>query len=670
MPGSRIPLSYCLVWTLAFFCLGAVSGCESGIIEPPDGGEDGEPAVHGDEGRVEDDGGDTVPTDEDTRDGGGYLDGEEDGQDSGPADLDTDPDDDDVGGWNLIAGADGLGRVLPGPDDTGGLRSGKFVGIFYFLWTCESGTTDTRGPTDVTKILARTPAAGPDPLHPAWNDSHSGYDGNPYGSNAHYHHWGEPLFGYYCSRDPWVVRRHIQLLSDAGVDFLVFDATNAFTYDSVAETVMIAIEDVQRQGQKAPLVVFYTNSSSGRTMTRIYDKFYAPGATRRHPDTWFHWKSKPLIIGRGSEASSAVRNFFTIRESQWPTESQRDCGWPWMDFDRPQPVYSCNGRPEIINVSIAQHSETIKMSSYPFYKNDKNWGRGYHDGIRDHSAGAIARGANFAEQWERALQQDPPVVFVTGWNEWIAGRFYSGSKHFMVDAADQEFSRDAEMMRGGYGDNYYLQMAGYIRRFKGQPPWPAVGAHVTIPVDGGFDPWTGVALTFYDYTGDTAHRNHKGVGSNLQLVNQTGRNDFSVMKVARDTNHIYFYVRTAAAISPRTDAGWMRLLIDSDGDPTNGFEGFDYVVNRQSPISESEAVLEKSTGGWNWTVEASSIAYRVEGNQLHLAVPKSALQLGPDPAPIRFKWADNNLDDGDILSTYELGDSAPEGRLGYALITD
>ena len=32
-----------------------------------------------------------------------------------------------------------------------------------------------------------------------------------------YHYWGEPQYGYYLSADPWVLRRHAQLLADAGV---------------------------------------------------------------------------------------------------------------------------------------------------------------------------------------------------------------------------------------------------------------------------------------------------------------------------------------------------------------------------------------------------------------------------------------------------------------------
>jgi hypothetical protein len=38
------------------------------------------------------------------------------------------------------------------------------------------------------------------------------------------HHWGESAFGYYRSDDPWVLRKHAQMLSDAGVDVITTGA--------------------------------------------------------------------------------------------------------------------------------------------------------------------------------------------------------------------------------------------------------------------------------------------------------------------------------------------------------------------------------------------------------------------------------------------------------------
>jgi len=117
---------------------------------------------------------------------------------------------------------DALGRSLPTPAEVGPLKPDHFVGIFYFLTHNEGpdpGHLD--GPMDITKILKKDPDALNKPNSPLW------------GHIGESHYWAEPLYGYYRSDDPWVLRRHAQLLSDAGVDVLIFDTTNAKSYPEI-----------------------------------------------------------------------------------------------------------------------------------------------------------------------------------------------------------------------------------------------------------------------------------------------------------------------------------------------------------------------------------------------------------------------------------------------------
>ena len=115
-------------------------------------------------------------------------------------------------------GVDDLGRVLISDNEAGTKKNGKEVGIFYFLWQGEHGTD---GPYDNSKIVAKDPTA----ILSEENWIAAG--GGPY--HAH-HFWGEPLFGYYTSKDVWVLRKHAQMLADADVDFIAVDATNGFAY--------------------------------------------------------------------------------------------------------------------------------------------------------------------------------------------------------------------------------------------------------------------------------------------------------------------------------------------------------------------------------------------------------------------------------------------------------
>ena len=55
----------------------------------------------------------------------------------------------------------------------------------------------------------------------------------------------------------------------------------------------------------------------------------------------------------------------------------------------------------------------------------------------------------------------------------LAGRKLEAGESFFVDLWSQEYSRDIEPMRGGHTDNYYYQLASWVRRFKGVRPPPA-----------------------------------------------------------------------------------------------------------------------------------------------------------------------------------------------------
>ena len=564
------------------------------------------------------------------------------------------------GVWQPLVGTDELGRRLSSFTEVGAPRAERYVALFYFLWLGEHGDS---GPFDITKITQQYPEAIDDFNHPAW--------GRETPPNWPAHFWGEPLFGYYRSRDPWVARRHVQLLADAGIDLLIFDTTNAVIYPESCEGVLSALDAVRAQGRKVPQVVFYTHSASTETMDRLYAAYYAPDAPHRHPETWFYWDGKPLIIG--DLPSKSIRDFFTFRKSIWPGDPIKRNAWPWIEFIRPQRVYRNSAdQVEIVNVSVAQHV-TGNMSDGAFYGLD-SWGRSYHDRANDKTPGAVNWGYNIAEQWEFALAQDPLVIFVTGWNEWIASPFQGDAQYPVkfVDEASQEFSRDIEPMQGGHGDNYYLQLADFVRKYKGVEAPPPVSEPKTIRINADFSQWADVQPAYLDYTGDTQARNFPGFGTEV-YTNNSGRNDFAVVKAARDARYVYFYARTVAPITASTDPAWMRLYLNVDGDGRNGWKGYDFVVNR-APAGPASLTLEKSRGGWDWKPVAS-LPYFVQGNELHFAIPRKTLGIRASPLAIEFKWADNSGTDHrqqaeDVMDFYQNGDVVPEGRFNYLYTTD
>ena len=137
-----------------------------------------------------------------------------------PPTPDTPKDDDtptDIMADTWVA-TDALGRVMPTSADTK-LKSDRkrTVGIFYVTWHDE-GKYNMSSPYngDVTKVLEASPNARLDDKDPHWTEGSF--------------HWGEPENGYFLSQDEYVIRKDISMLSDAGVDVLILDVTNAVMY--------------------------------------------------------------------------------------------------------------------------------------------------------------------------------------------------------------------------------------------------------------------------------------------------------------------------------------------------------------------------------------------------------------------------------------------------------
>jgi len=351
--------------------------------------------------------------------------------------------------------------------------------------------------------------------------------------------------------------------------------------------------------------------------------------------------------------------------------------WKWMDY-YPQQYgwHESSSVPEQISVScgIVPHGGGN--------------GRSYHNNTQPpHDqydlSGTQDRGFCFAEQLSRLTAVDPEFLFITQWNEWVAQRQVfkgdgtDGATSFVgdpmspgdtwfIDEYNQEYSRDIEPMKGGHTDNYYYQMVDGIRRYKGVRQLPTPLAAKTITIDGTFTDWIGVDPTYRDWVGDTALRNALGWGSAGTYTNYTGRNDLVLAKVARDDTYVYFYIQTAANITPYSGSNWMLLFINADQDYRTGWQGYDYVGNL-GVNSATSTTLKGTASGWNWTNVNTAIAYQVSGHKMELRIPRSDIGQGrgSQPVALDFHWADNIQPNGGIIQFSISGDSAPDRRFNY-----
>ena len=287
-----------------------------------------------------------------------------------------------------------------------------------------------------------------------------------------------------------------------------------------------------------------------------------------------------------------------------------------------------------------------------------------------------AYGIYFQERWDDALKADPPFIYLNDWNEWTAGKYHidhtmwlGRENPFMfVDQYNAEFNRTIQPMKDGYTDNYYMQTVQNIRRYKGVRPIPENIGRKKIAVDGRFDDWATVDVSYFDTHGDNAHRDADGYAG-LHYTDTTGRNDIVGAKVARDSKYVYFYVETAEKLTSSSDPHWMQLFIDIDRDKATGWNGYDFVVNRVSPKG-SKAFLERNVQGiWMWD-KATKVKFKNLGNALVICIPRTALGVGEGSLDFEFKWNDNMQEEGNIMDFYVSGDTAPGGRFNYVYTAD
>ena len=149
-----------------------------------------------------------------------------------------------------LPATDALGRKLPTQREVGEPRKDRFVGLFY--WTWHTSFAKNMPAFDVTKFLKQHPNAINDFHDPVW------------GGVKATHFWGEPLFGYYRDTDEWVLRKHAEMLGEAGVDVIIFDCTNGDmlwteSYMKLCEVFEKARQDGVRTPQIAFILAFWTN---------------------------------------------------------------------------------------------------------------------------------------------------------------------------------------------------------------------------------------------------------------------------------------------------------------------------------------------------------------------------------------------------------------------------
>ena len=628
---------------------------------------------------------------------------------------------------------DAIGRTMPTNDETGDVKNDKrrVVGIFYITWHTQN-IHSWKSPyiADVTKILEQDPEARKDTNHKLWQ------------SDAYHYHYAEPEMGYFLSQDEWVIRKDLSMLTDAGVDVLIMDVTNAVRYWDEWEVIFQTMQKVKAEGNEVPKFCFWAFNGPVITVVQeLYNRIYKEN---KYSDLWFYWDEKPLMLYNSNPHHNAsggwvenpnpnyyeaaatepndpnynnpdytqksltdytneVKEFFTLRTMWWGyyewggkryigTEDNWSFGYNLADERilnmSPEELLSThNGKREQAAVTPAQHPVT--MTENPMGVG-KSWTRrfgepqlneydmpevGYIPYLNQTVENPVLYGAYFQESWDYALKGDPEFLYINDWNEWTAMKFNLPPKSpwlgrynsFMfVDQYNMEFNRGIQPMKGGYTDNYYMQMAQNIRRYKGSRPIPQHLGYAECKIDGRFGDWKHNTIEYRDTQGDTFHRDAKGYAG-LHYTNTSGRNDIITSKVAVGKDFVSFYAETAEKLTPHTDPNWMLLLIDADNDSSSGWYGYDYIINRVVKNERTTTLMQYDSEKCEWC-EVADIDMRYADNHLELTLPRELLNLTGDSFTFDFKWADNPVGLDNPISLCLDGDTAPNRRFNYRMI--
>ena len=246
--------------------------------------------------------------------------------------------------WNVNpdfwTATDNLGRTTPTEQEVGATKTGKYVGIFYLTWHTDN-LADFSPVINISQILKQDPSAATNLNDPAWGGI----------INGGVYWWDEPLLGYYRTTDDWVLRKHAQMLADAGVDVVFLDCTNGSqTYKSAWTKLLKVWEQARQDGVKTPQIAFLLPFASTEgalsSIKKLYNDLYKPGL---YKDLWFMWNGKPLIMAYPEMLSDVpnnpvetqlrhdIKNFFTFRPGQpdYVSGPSRNDQWGWLE-DYPQ----------------------------------------------------------------------------------------------------------------------------------------------------------------------------------------------------------------------------------------------------------------------------------------------------------------------------------------------
>ncbi|MES2810360.1 MAG: hypothetical protein V4619_17130 [Bacteroidota bacterium] len=625
---------------------------------------------------------------------------------------------------------DAIGRTMPTISLTGPVKKDhkRVVGIFYITWHSDN-LAKMKSPysADVTKVLAADSNARKDAKNPEWKEG-SYHWGEPemgyFLSRDEYVIRKDMSMLADAGVDVLImdVTNAVRYWDEWETTFTVMQKMKAegnkvpqFCFWAFNGPVITVVQDLYDKIYKTekykglwyywdgkPLLLYngqpQAKDATGNIQKNPNPHYDADAVTNKDNP---HYGNKDFTSKLYTDYTQEVKNTFTLRTMWWgyyKWNGQRFAGtednWSFgydmgnrnvFKMSPDELVSTHNGTKEEFAVTPGQHPSSLIGKSWsraagePALDNRDMPVDTYVPWLKKTVKNPEGYGIYFQERWDEAFKTDPSFLYINDWNEWTAGKYppenaatvdfmRRKNSYFFVDQYNAEFNRAIQPMKGGYTDNYYMQMAQNIRKYKGVRPIPQLKGLAKIKIDGDFSDWTSQKTEYRDTKGDVAHRDFPGYGG-THYKDSSGRNDIVTCKVAIDQYNINFYSQADQALTPSSGKNWMMLFIDADKNANTGWYGYDYMINKNVIDSKTTTLMryDAKAPGDHW-VEIARLNYRYKANQLEVSVPKSLLKLKGNAISFDFHWNDNAKDLINPISLATGGDSAPNRRFNYRCI--
>lgn len=585
----------------------------------------------------------------------------------------------DAGYNNLnMVSVDEYGRVsLTAVDD----KDDKEVGMFYHV---AQGFHYTRGIYDVEKIIAEY---GQDAVFK---------EASKISPNNQEHYWGEPLYGYYKSDDIYMIRKQVELFITCGIDYLVLDVTNGWIYVEATEKLMQVICELREDGWDAPQVLFYVHSLNNKTVREIYKEYYTDRA--QYSDSWYMRDGKPVIIayddtakdiaeaktrgvtdfsdGTYADLSQEILDFFYFVEPRWPSdgagwladepifdkvnENGNLEGYAWIEWKDVLPVRETS-LGTYMNVAVASHPSI--PFSFSLTRGARNWARYYNPLTGHDEADGEYLGSYYQGCWTQAIEKSPDTLMLVLWNGWTALKQLYDGEYMMCDTCNFEYSLTIEPANGYYKDAYLLQTIQNVRKYKYVDGVQEHEAN-TIDINGTYAQWYNVDAVYRQIGKEVYGRDsYSSDNKTYHYVQDPADNNIQEIRTVHDKDNIYMMVRCGNNITQQNGSNWMNIFISAGSPELKGWNGYEYVINRQS-IVDGKTVIEKLNSDYTGTAcgEADIV---IRDNFMFLKIPKAAVGM-TDTNTFYFKAADSVAQADDMMSYYTTGSVFPVGRYSYS----